>query len=139
MGAVHIRIRHDDDLVIAQLRDVKIVPVALGKAAAEGVDHGLDLRVRKHLVDACLFHVQDLSPDGKDRLIGTVPRHFGAASGGIPLHDEDLAAGGVPGFAVRQLSVGVKGKFLFGEQVGLRPLLGLSDLRRLLRAADDAL
>ena len=139
MRAVHIRIRHDDNFIIAQLCDVKIVSIAFGKTTAKGVDHGLDLRVCQHLVDARLFHVQNLSPNGKDGLIGTVPRHFGAAAGGISLHDEDLAFRRVTGFTVCKLAVGIEGKLLFGEQVGFGPLFGFPDLRRLLRAADDVL
>ena len=64
MGPVHVRIRHDDDFVIAQPGDIEIIPVPLRKAAAEGVDHGLDLRVGQDLVDAGLLHVQNLAPDG---------------------------------------------------------------------------
>ena len=91
MGAVHIRIRHDDDLIIAQLADIEIVSVSFRKTTAEGIDHRLDLRVGEHLVDACLLHVQDLAADRQDRLIHPVPCRLGAAAGGIPLHDKDLA------------------------------------------------
>ena len=38
MCAIHIGIRHDNDLVIAQLTDIKIISVAFGKAAAKGID-----------------------------------------------------------------------------------------------------
>ena len=137
--AIHIRIGHDDDLIITQLCNVKIVSISFRKAAAEGVDHGLDLRVCQHLVNARLFHVQNLSTDGQDSLIGAVPCHLGAAAGGISLYDEDLAFRSVTGFTVCQLAVGIKGKLLFGEQIRFGPLLALSDLRRLLRAADDVL
>ena len=41
MGAVHIGIRHDDDLVVAELVDVEI----LAQSRAEGNDDGLELGV----------------------------------------------------------------------------------------------
>ena len=137
VGSVHVRIRHDNDLVVAQLFDVEIIAVALGKSASEGIDHGLDLRIGQHLVDACLFHIQNLAPDGKDCLEHAVSCHLGAASGGISLHNKDLALGRVPGFAVGQFSVGIKGEFLLGQHIGPGPFLGLADFSRLLRAAYD--
>jgi hypothetical protein len=36
MRAVDIGIGHDDDLVVAQLRDVEVISVAFREAAAEG-------------------------------------------------------------------------------------------------------
>ena len=69
MRSVHIRIGHDDDLVIAQFGDIKIIAVAFGKSAAKGIDHGLDLRIGQNLVNAGLFHVQNLSADRQDCLI----------------------------------------------------------------------
>ena len=57
MGAVDIRIGHDDDFVIAKLRDIKVISVPLGKTAAESIDHGLDLRICKYFVNACFLHI----------------------------------------------------------------------------------
>ena len=57
MCSIHIRICHDDDLVIAQLRDIEIVAVPFGKAAAKRIDHRFDLGIGKHLVNTCLFHI----------------------------------------------------------------------------------
>ena len=131
MGTIHVCICHNNNLVIAKLGNVKVIAIALGKPAAKGINHGLDLRVGKNLVNTGLFHVQDLSPNGKDRLKLPVSGGFGAAAGGIPLHDEDLAFCRIPGFAVGQLSVGVKGKLLLGQHIGPGPLLGLADLRGL--------
>ncbi len=91
MGTVDVGIRHDDDLVIAELCDVEIIAVALGESAPEGGDHGLDLRVREDLVDAGLLHIQDLAPDRQDRLIVAVPGGLGGSAGGISLDDKDLA------------------------------------------------
>ena len=78
---------------------------ALGKAAAKGIDHGLDLGVAQDLVDGGLLHIQDLSPDGQNGLVHPVSGHFGAASGGISLDYKYLALRRVPALAVGKLSV----------------------------------
>ena len=57
MRAVHIGIGHDDDLVIAQLRNIEIIAISFGKAAAKGIDHRFDLRVSQNLVYAGLFYI----------------------------------------------------------------------------------
>ena len=45
----------------------------------------------------------------------------------------------VGSYTVRQFSVGIKGEFLLGQHIGLRFFLGLTDLGRLFRTADDTL
>ena len=90
MSTIHIGIRHDHDLIIAKLRDIKIISVAFGKAAAKGIDHGLDLCVGQHLVDGSLLYVEDLTADWKDCLIVTVSGCLGRTAGGISLYDKDL-------------------------------------------------
>ena len=90
MRTVNIGIRHDHDLVIAKLRDIKIISVALGKTAAKGIDHSLDLCVGQHLVDGSLLYVEDLTADWKDCLIVTVSGCLGRTAGGISLYDKDL-------------------------------------------------
>ena len=105
MGSVHVRIGHYDYLIIAELRDIKVIAITLGKTAAEGVDHGLDLRIGQNLVDGGLLHIQYLTSDGQDGLILTVSGSLGAAACGISLHDKDLTLFGFPGFTVGQLSV----------------------------------
>ena len=139
VASVHIGIGHEDDLVVAELRDVEVVAVALRKSAAKGVDHGLDLGVRKDLVHGSLLHVQDLAADGKDGLVHAVPGRLRRAAGRISLDDEDLALRGILGLAVRKLSVGVEGKLRLREHVGPGLLLGAADLRGFLGAADDGL
>ena len=108
MGTVHVRIGHDHDLVIAKLGDIKVISVAFGKSAAKGIDHGLDLRIGQHLVNGCLLHIQDLSPDGKDGLVVTVSGCFGGAACGISLYNENLAKGRILFLTVGQLAVGVE-------------------------------
>ena len=139
MRPVHVRIRHDNNLVIAQPADIEIIPVSFRKTASEGVYHGLDLRVGEDLVDRGLLHVQNLATDGKNRLEGPVARRLGAAARGVSLHDEDLALLRIFRFAVRQLPVGVKGIFLLRQQVGPGLFLRTPDLRRFLGAAQHFL
>ena len=138
MRTVHIGIRHDDDLVIAQPGNIKIIAVTLGKSAAECVDHGLDLCICQNLIDAGFLHVQDLTADRQDRLIHTISRCLGTAARRITLYDEDLTFGRISGLAVRQFSVGIKGELLLCQHIGLRFFLGLTDLGCLFRTADNA-
>ena len=102
---IDIGIGHQDDLVVAQLRDVEVVAVALGEAAAEGVDHGLDLRVRENLIHRRLLDVQDLTTEWEDRLGLTVTAGLRRAARRITLDDEDLALLRVLRDAVRKLAI----------------------------------
>ena len=63
MRSVDVRIGHDDDLVIAKFGNIEIVSVSFGEAAAERIDHGLDLCIGKNLVDTCFLDVQDFASD----------------------------------------------------------------------------
>ena len=90
MSTVHIRIGHDHDLVIAKLRDIKIISVSFRKTATKSIDHSLDLCVGQHLVNGGLLYIEDLTPDRKDCLIVTVSGCLGRTAGGISLYDKDL-------------------------------------------------
>ena len=139
MCAIHIGIRHDNDLVIAQLTNIEIVAVALGKSAAESVDHGLDFGVGQYFVNAGFLYVQDFTADRKDGLIHTVSGSLGTAARRVTLYDEDLTLGGISGLAVCKFSVGIKGELLLGQHIGLGFFLCLTDLGCLFRTADNAL
>jgi len=139
MCAIHIGIRHDNDLVIAQLTNIEIVAIALGKSAAESVDHGLDFGVGQYFVNAGFLYVQDFTADRKDGLIHTVSGSLGTAARRVTLYDENLTFGRISGLAVRQFSIGIKGEFLLGQHIGLRFFFGFTDLGRLFRTANDAL
>ena len=139
MGSVNIGIRHDNNLVIAKFFDVEVIAKALGKSAAEGIDHSLDLRVCQNLVDGSLLHIQDLAPDGHDGLIKTISRHLGGPARGVSLHNKNLTFGGVPGLTVGQLPILVKRELLLCQKIGLGPLLCSSDFGRLLGAGNDCL
>ena len=86
VGAVHVRVRHDDDLVVAQLGLV----VALPEAGPEGGDDDADLLVREHLLEARLLDVQDLAAQRQDRLRAAVARGLGRAAGRVTFDEVDL-------------------------------------------------
>ena len=84
--AVDVRVRHDDDLVVAQLLGVEL----LADAGAERGDQGADLLARQHLVDARALDVEDLAAQRQDRLEGAVAPLLGGAAGRVALDDEQL-------------------------------------------------
>ena len=53
MRAVHVRVGHDDDLVVAELRDIEILVDSRSKRRY----HGFDLRVSVNTVESRLLHV----------------------------------------------------------------------------------
>ncbi len=63
--SVDVRVGHDDDAVVAQLRDVEVF---LADAASQRGDHRFDLVAAEHLVEARAFDVEDLSLDREDCL-----------------------------------------------------------------------
>ena len=106
MGAVDVGVGHDDDLVVARLRDVEIPAVAgaRGHAGADGGDERLDGVARERAVVAHALDVQDLAAQRKDRLDVTPAAVLGRAACGVALHDEELGHLGVAHGAVGELS-----------------------------------
>ena len=100
MGTVHVRIRHDDDLTVAELIDVKF----LANAAADGLDDGEEGGVAVDLVQAGLLHVQHLTAQRQDGLEAGVSARLGGAACGVSLHQVQLGELGVALVAVRQLA-----------------------------------
>ena len=96
MGSVHVGIGHYYYLVIAELRDIEIIAVALGKTAAEGIYHCLYLSIGQNLIYGGLLHIQYLTSYRKDGLIHTVPCSLCRASRRVSLDYEDLALGSIP-------------------------------------------
>ncbi len=66
MGAIHIRIGHDDDLVVTQLGNIKIFMNTGSKCR----NHGLNFRIAVNPVHPGLFHIEDLAAQGQDGLGG---------------------------------------------------------------------
>ena len=99
--AVDVRVRHDDDAVIAQLGEVELV---LADAAAERRDQRADLRRRQHLVEARALDVQDLALQRQDRLRAPIAALLGGAAGRVALDDEELGQRRILFLAVRELA-----------------------------------
>ena len=99
--AVDVGVRHDDDLVVAQLRQIEIL---LTDAGAERRDDGADLGRGEHLVEPGALDVQDLAAQGQDRLEAPVAPLLGRAAGRITLDEKQLAELGVALLAVRKLA-----------------------------------
>ena len=101
MAAVHVRVGHDDDLVVARLGDVEIISTDAG---AQRRDDGADFSRAQHLVEARALNIQDLAAQRQDRLELAVARLLGGAAGRIALDQEQFAAGRVALLAVGQLA-----------------------------------
>ena len=139
MCSIHIGICHDHDLIIAKFRDVKVISIPFRESAAECIDHGLDFRIGKYFINGCFLYVQDLTSDRQDCLIITVTGSLGRTTGRISLYDEDLTLGRIFLLAVRQLSIGIKGIFLFGQKIDLGSLFCLANLGSFLCTGEDCL
>ncbi len=85
---VHVRICHDDDLVVADFVDVKIVNT---DACTNCRDESSNLVVVQNLVESGLFHIQHLAAKWKNGLSFAIAALFGRAAGAVALHDEDFA------------------------------------------------
>ena len=78
MGAVDVGVRHDDDLVVAQLVDVELLAADAG---AERGDQRADLLAAQHLVEARALDVEDLAAQRQHRLEFAVAALLGGAAG----------------------------------------------------------
>src|ERR1019366_4153363 len=92
VAAIDIGIRHDDDLVVAQLGHVEIV---LADTGAKRRDQAADFLVAQHLVVARLLHVEDFSLERKNGLEAAFASLFGGAAGAFSLDQENLAEFGI--------------------------------------------
>ena len=99
MGAVHIGIGHDDDLVIPEPVQIELIP----DARAQGRDDGLELVVAVDLVCPGLLHVQHLAPQGENGLEPGIPPLGGGAACGVSLDDIELRQLRIVLIAVPQL------------------------------------
>ena len=101
MRAVDVGVGHDDDLVIAQLVDVELIPADAG---AERHDQRADFLRRQHLVETRALHVQDLAAQGQDRLGAAVAALLGGAASGVTLDQEQFGLRRVLFLTVGQLA-----------------------------------
>ena len=51
--------------------------------------------VIEHLVEACFFHVDQLSTQREDGLCRTIPALFGRATSGVTFDNEEFRFGGI--------------------------------------------
>ncbi|MNN11567.1 hypothetical protein D3C81_1245300 [compost metagenome] len=85
--AVHVRVGHDDDAVVAQLFQVVVV---LADAGAQRGDQRQHFLAGQHLVEAGALYVQDLALERQDGLELTVAALLGGAACGVALHQEEF-------------------------------------------------
>ena len=90
MGAVHVSIGHDDDLVVAHLFDVELV---LADARAQSHDQRADLLGAEHAVKAGALDIEDFAAQRQDRLVLPRAAALGRAAGAVTLDDEDFGLG----------------------------------------------
>ena len=67
MGTIHIGIRHDNNLMITQLGDIKIFMDTCTKSR----DHGFNLIIDKNLIQTCFFDIQNLTSQRQNGLCGS--------------------------------------------------------------------
>src|SRR5262249_33443444 len=112
---VDVRIGHDDDATVTQLRYVKaafflfaVSVVAVftrsSDAGADRGDHRLDLGVSEKLIFARFLDIDQLAANRQDRLITSIASLFGRAAGGITLDDVKLGQFRIALGAVREFS-----------------------------------
>ncbi len=99
--AIDIRVRHDDDLVVAELRGVEIV---LADARAHRGDEGADFLVAEHAVVAGLLDVEDLAFERQDRLEAPVAALCRGAACRFAFDEEQFTARRIALLAVAQLA-----------------------------------
>ena len=85
--AVRIGVGQDDDLAVAQPRELEV----LAEAAAERGHQVRELLVLEHLRERRALGVQHLAAQRQDRLPRAVAPLLGRAAGRIALDDEELA------------------------------------------------
>ena len=100
MRTVNIGIRHNDDLAVTQLFNVKIV----ADPRAERRNDRHQLIVAVNAVQPRFFHVEHFAPERQDCLKAAVASSFGGAACGIALYDVDLGLVYIAGLTIRQLS-----------------------------------
>ncbi|MBG9885522.1 hypothetical protein ABE10_02745, partial [Bacillus toyonensis] len=86
VGAVDVRIAHEDDLPVPRRGQVE----GTTGPRPDDLDDRRAFGVRKHVADRGLLHVEDLAPDRQQRLILAVSRVLGRAERRITLDDEEL-------------------------------------------------
>ena len=87
MGTVHVGVRHDNDGVVTQLVRIEF---ALADTATKGSNQRAYFGAGQHLVEACLFHIQDLTFQRQNGLGTAIAALLGRATGGVTLHQVEF-------------------------------------------------
>src|SRR5579872_2241977 len=119
VGAIDVGVGHQNDLVIAQLRQIEIVAADSG---TERRDQRADLLRAQHLVEPRTLDIENLAAQRQHRLEFAIAALLGAAAGGIALDDEQFGFGGIALLAVGQLA---------GERCDIERALAPRQLARL--------
>ena len=130
--AVRVGVGEDDDLAVAQLRQLEV----LAEAAADRGHQIGQLLVLEHLGQRRALGVQHLAAQRQDRLARAVAALLRRAAGRIAFDDEELAALARGVGAVAQLAgqVEARRRRALARHLGLRGAAGLARPRR----EDDA-
>ena len=125
--AVHIGVRHDHDAAVADFFGVHLR--LAGLEAADGrVERGDFLRGQR-LGAVGLFHIQNFSAQGQNRLKGAGAPLLRRAAGRVALHQKQLAFGRILFLTIRQFA-GQAGRVedIFAPRHLARPTGGLAGL-----------
>src|SRR3977135_3403357 len=94
-------VRHDDDLVVAQLVGIEFLA---SDAGAERRDERADLLAGQHLAETRTLDIEDLAAQRPHRLEFVVAALFGRPAGRVALDDEELGLRRIALLAIRQLA-----------------------------------
>ncbi len=100
MRAVDVRVRHDDEAVVAELGDVE----RIADGRAEGDDEVFNFLISENLIDAGLLGIEDLSTERKDRLMFAVATLLGRSSCGVSFDDIEFRFSRIAGRTVGELA-----------------------------------
>jgi len=99
VAAIHVRVGHEDNFMVAQLAGIEIV---LADTGTERGDDGANFFVAQHLVVTRFFDVKDFALERQDRLIFAVAAHLRRAPGRFALDNEQLAPRGIALLTIRE-------------------------------------
>ncbi len=134
MRAVDVGIRHDDDLVVAQLVGIELVAYP----GSERRDERADFLAGQHLVHARALDVEDFAAQRQHRLERAIAALLGRAAGAVALDDEQFGFRGVALLAIGELAG--EGRHIeraLSARELARLARGLARRRRLDHLADD--
>ena len=133
--AVGVGVRQDDDLAVAQPRELEV----LAEAAAERGDQIRQLLVLEHLRERRALRVEHLAAQRQNRLARAVAPLLGRTARRIALDDEQLAAFAGRIGAVAQLAgqVQARRRRALARDLGLRRAARFARARREDDARDD--